>query len=140
MERIDAGASSYYGATTNAYMSQNHALVEWIFRAVYDEELLTQSHAIMWGGEKMAIQAGDHNAWLYLLLGDPDMNIRTKNPRAIEIRIPEYIAICKFHDLPIKVLNELGNPATDALVGLCKPAGWDLPNTEGETWVNGYTR
>ncbi|MEJ2464671.1 MAG: C25 family cysteine peptidase [Candidatus Thiodiazotropha sp.] len=139
MELADAGASSYYGATRTSYTSQNHVLDEWMFRAVYDEGLLTQSHAIERGEAQMAALSGSDNAWMYLLLGDPDMKIRTKNPLSIIIKIPELIRICKFCELPIRVLDQRGNPIPNALVGLWKPAGRDLPNTQGETWVNGYT-
>jgi hypothetical protein len=110
-----------------------------MFRAVYDEGLLTQSHAIERGEAQMEALSGSDNAWMYLLLGDPDMKIRTKNPLSIIIKIPELIKICKFCKLPIRVLDQRGNPIPNALVGLWKPAGRDLPNVQGETWVNGYT-
>ena len=139
MELADAGASSYYGATRTSYTSQNHVLDEWMFRAVYDEGLLTQSHAIERGEAQMAALSGARNAWMYLLLGDPDMKIRTKNPLSIVIKIPELIKVCKFCELPVRVLDERGNPVPNALVGLWKPAAKDLPNVEGETWINGYT-
>ncbi|WP_316367066.1 C25 family cysteine peptidase [Candidatus Thiodiazotropha sp. CDECU1] len=139
MELADAGSSSYYGATRTSYTDQNHVLDEWMFRAVYDEGLLTQSHAIERGEAQMAALIGARNAWMYLLLGDPDMKIRTKNPYTITIKIPELIEICKFCELPIQVLDEVGNPLPNALVGLWKPSQRDLPNMEGETWVNGYT-
>lgn len=139
MELADAGSSSYYGATRTSATSQNHVLDEWMFRAVYDEGLLTQSHAIERGEAQMAALSGARNAWMYLLLGDPDMKIRTKNPVNIVIKIPELIEICRFCELPIQVLDERGNPIQNALVGLWKPSANNLPNLEGETWVNGYT-
>jgi hypothetical protein len=139
MEQVDAGAASYYGATRISNTSQNHVLDEWMFRAVYDEGLLTQSHAIERGEARMAALSGARNAWMYLLLGDPDMKIRTKNPLNIVIKIPELIKICKFCELPIRVLDERGNPIPNALVGLWKPSEKDRPNVEGETWINGYT-
>ena len=139
MELADAGASSYYGATRTSYTSQNHVLDEWMFRAVYDEGLLTQSHAIERGEAQMAALSGSANAWMYLLLGDPDMKIRTKNPLSFELKIPELIEICRFCELPIQVFDVRGNPVSNALVGLWKPAAKDLPNQPGETWVNGYT-
>jgi hypothetical protein len=139
MKRINAGVSSVYGATDVTMINQNYALNEWMFRAVYDEGLKTQSHAIMWSEDKMATYTGDYNAWIYLLLGDPDIKVRTQNPKELNIRIPEFVATCKFCDLPIHVEDELGNPVENALVGLWKPFAQNLPNTQGETWVNGYT-
>ncbi len=139
MERADAGAVSYYGATRTSWTSQNHVLDEWMFRAVYDEGLLTQSHAIERGEAQMAALSGADNAWMYLLLGDPDMKIRTRNPLNLVIKLPELIPICRFCELPVEVFDPLGNPVANALVGLWKPAAKALPNQPGETWVNGYT-
>ncbi|MEW8316584.1 MAG: C25 family cysteine peptidase [Candidatus Thiodiazotropha endolucinida] len=139
MELANAGASSYYGATRTSYTSQNHVLDEWMFKAVFDEGLLTQSHAIERGEAQMAALSGSDNAWMYLLLGDPDMKIRTKNPYRFELKIPEMIEICKFCELPIQVFDIKGNPVSNALVGLWKPGSKDRPNQPGETWINGYT-
>lgn len=139
MELTDAGAASYYGATRTSATSQNHVLDEWMFRAVYDEGLLTQSHAIERGEAQMASLSGSGNAWMYLLLGDPDMKIRTRNPLSFSIKVPELIKICKFCELPIQVFDPKGNPVANALVGLWKPSAQDLPNQPGETWANGYT-
>ncbi|MCU7927110.1 MAG: hypothetical protein KZQ97_11800 [Candidatus Thiodiazotropha sp. (ex Dulcina madagascariensis)] len=139
MELATAGASSYYGATRTSYTSQNHVLDEWMFRAVYDEGLLTQSHAIERGEAQMAALSGSDNAWMYLLLGDPDMKIRTKNPIRFELKIPELVRICRFCELPVQVFDVRGNPLSNVLVGLWKPGAKNLPNQPGETWVNGYT-
>ncbi|MES9972374.1 MAG: C25 family cysteine peptidase [Candidatus Thiodiazotropha sp.] len=139
MELAGTGAVSYYGATRTSYTIPNHTLDEWMFRAVYDEGLLTQSHAIERGEAQMADLKDPQNAWMYLLLGDPDMKIRTKNPYTIKIEIPELIEICKLCELPIRVMDEHGKPLSNALVGLWKPAERSLPNMQGETWINGYT-
>jgi hypothetical protein len=139
MEQVGAGSVSYYGATRTSYTSQNHVLDEWMFRAVYDEGLTTQSQAIARAEDQMASLSGSANAWMYLLLGDPDMQIRTENPLNLTIEIPELVRICKFCELPIRVFDPRGNPVPNALVGLWKPAASGKPNIEGETWVNGYT-
>jgi hypothetical protein len=139
MGLADAGAAAYYGATRTSYTDQNHVLDEWMFRAVYDEGVLTQSHAIERGESQMAALTGSRNAWMYLLLGDPDMKIRTRSPSNIVIKTPESIKICKGCDLPIYVKDERGNPVRNALVGLWKPAVRDISGGAGETWVNGYT-
>jgi len=139
MELADAGSVSYYGALRTSYTDQNHVLDEWMFRAVYDEGLLTESHAIKRAEAQMASLIGSENAWMYLLLGDPDMKIRTKNPLSIQIKIPDLVKICKFCELPIQVLDPKGLPMSNTLVGLWKPAARDLPNQPAETWVNGYT-
>lgn len=139
MELAGAGAVSYFGATRTSYTDQNHELDKWMFRAVFDEGMLTQSHAIKFAEAEMAANIGSDNAWMYLLLGDPDMKIRTRNPLSIQIKIPDLVKICKFCELPIQVFDPKGNPMSNALVGLWKPAARELPNQPGETWVNGYT-
>ena len=139
MELTDAGSVSYYGATRTSYTSQNHVLDEWMFKAVYDEGLLTQSHAIQRGEAQMAALSGSSNAWMYLLLGDPDMKIRTKNILNFNLKIPEQIPVCQFCELDIYVLDKKGNPVSNALVGLWKPEASNEPNQPGETWTNGYT-
>lgn len=139
MELTDAGSVSYYGATRTSYTSQNHVLDEWMFKAVYDEGLLTQSHAIQRAEAQMSALSGSSNAWMYLLLGDPDMKIRTKNPSRFIIKISDVIEVCHLCKLNIQVLDQKGNPVRNALVGLWKPEASDKPNQQGETWSNGYT-
>ncbi|MCU7880430.1 MAG: hypothetical protein KZQ66_02440 [Candidatus Thiodiazotropha sp. (ex Lucinoma aequizonata)] len=68
---------------------------------MYDEGLLTQSHAIERSEAQMAALSDSDNAWMYLLIGDPDTKIRTKNPIRFELKLPEVIEICKFSELPI---------------------------------------
>ncbi len=139
MELPNAGASSYYGATRTSYTSQNHVLDEWMFKAVYDEGLLTQSHAIERGEAQMAALSGARNAWMYLLLGDPDMKIRTKNPISFSIEIPDLIEICELCELPIQVFDPKGNPVRNALIGIWKPGTPGVGERPDETWANGYT-
>jgi len=137
MENIGGGAVSYYGATRTSYTSANHVLDEWMFKAVYDEGLITQSHAIQRGEDQMAAlnSLGDNNAWMYLLLGDPDLQIRTENPVSIVLEIPDFVAVCKFCDLKLEVFNKYGDPLRNALVGLYK-AG---PKGIEEVATNAYT-
>jgi hypothetical protein len=138
MEEQDAGAVSYYGATVPSLTSQNHVLDEWMFRAVYDEGLITQAHAVERGEEQMAALSGDDNAWMYLLLGDPEMKIRTKNPRKLVLDdIPRQLAGCRPRpcDIAVRVIDEVGNPVPEARVSFWK-AGRDRGTDE--VFVNGY--
>jgi hypothetical protein len=70
------GAVSAYGATEPSLTLQNHSLDEWMFPAVFDEGLVRQSFAIRRAEDVMGVMVGDSNSWLYLLLGDPAMDIR----------------------------------------------------------------
>lgn len=130
------GAVSYYGATVASYTSQNHVLDEWMFKAVYDEGFVTQSHAIQRAEAQMAAIQGSANAWMYLLLGDPDMQIRRRNPRSIVVVGLDRLTACTNFpcrlDLEIRYAD--GDPVPDAHVGLWKAAaqGGD------EVFVNRY--
>jgi len=135
MELEDHGAVSYYGATVPSYTSQNHVLDEWMFKAVYDEGLVTQSHAIMRGEAQMAALSGSSNAWMYLLLGDPDMHIRRRNPKSLVLEGLEEILACRPPcGLFLTVVDEVGNPVPEALVGLWKPG----PHGGDGVFVNRY--
>lgn len=135
MEQPDHAAVSYYGATVPSYTSQNHVLDEWMFKAVYDQGLVTQSHAIQRGEAQMALLSGSDNAWMYLLLGDPDLQIRRRNPKSLILEGLDEILACKPPcGLFLRVEDEVGNPVPEALVGLWKagPQGGD------EVFVNRY--
>ncbi|NQZ98675.1 MAG: hypothetical protein HRU01_19405 [Myxococcales bacterium] len=155
MEQVGSGSVSYYGSTVDSYTSQNHVLDEWMFLAVFDEGLTKQSHAIERAEAQMAALSGSDNAWMYLLLGDPDMDIRRRNPVEIKVLMPEVERICKkdLCTMELFVLTEKGEPIEGARVGLWKaPAefGYEIPwNTayndeisyasRPEVFVNGYT-
>ena len=139
MAKVDSASVSYYGATVPSYTSQNHVLDEWMFLAVYDEGLTKQSHAIRRAEAQMAALSGSDNAWMYLLLGDPDMDIRRRNPISISIWKPYIWRICKLGNcmLELIVSDAYGNPIPDARVALWKEDGTD--QTDGEVFTNGYT-
>jgi len=125
MEQLDSGSASYYGATRASYTSANHLLDEWMFLSVYDEGLVTQSHAIERAEAQMASlnSWGDDNSWMYLLLGDPDMQIRTDNPINIIVELDKVFNPCLFGncDIKIKIVDDFGKPLENALIGLYKP-------------------
>ena len=139
MEQIGTGSVSYYGATIPSYTSQNHVLDEWMFNAVYDEDLTKQSHAIMRAEDQMASLSGSSNAWMYLLLGDPDMDIRRRNVFNITIWKPPFWFICQSTDCILEfILSKAdGSPLTNARVSIWKedPDG----KSDGEIFTNGYT-
>jgi hypothetical protein len=136
MESTSNRAVSYYGATIPSYTSQNHELDRRMFKAVYDLGLTTQSHAIEYAEDQMSAIVGSDNAWMYLLLGDPDMQIRRRNPQTLVIKIPEYINICKGPGcfLDVSVLDKIGNPVQGARVSV-----WKEGKFEDEVLTNRYT-
>ena len=138
MEYGDHGAISHYGSTVASYTSQNHDLDRQMFQAVYDEGLTIQAQAIEFGEEMMGVLNGDHNAWMYLLLGDPSMRIRTHGNLVMEWAIPEYI---EFEpgipvNFPLQI-SENGFPLSDVLFAVYKPMSG---REEGEeVFDNTYT-
>lgn len=128
MEQTGAdGGVSHYGSTVPSGTDENHELDRQMFKAVYDLGLTTESQAIQHAEEQMRILAGSDwdNSWMYLLLGDPDMQIRRRNPADWLIAAPSVVGLCVSPPcyLDIKVKDQLGNPIPGLLVGAYKPAG-----------------
>lgn len=135
MEQPNRGAVSYYGATVPSATDQNHVLDKWMFKAVYDEGLVTQSQAIERAEAQMAALSGSGNAWMYLLLGDPDLQVRRRNPLKLRFDLDLQLRRCAGPcELFLTVLDERGNPVAEALVGLWKAS----PRGGDEIFVNRY--
>lgn len=128
---------SHYGATVPSGTFQNHELDRQMFKAVFDSGLTTQGRAIEQGEAQMAAISGSSgNAWMYLLLGDPEMRIRRGPKLNFGLTLPTRVTLCPNGNcaLPILVQDEVGNPVPDILVSAYKP-GVRLPEVQG----NGYT-
>ncbi len=134
MEQTGAdGAVSHYGSTVPSGTDENHELDRQMFKAVYDLGLTTESQAIQHAEAQMRVLAGHtwDNSWMYLLLGDPDMQIRRRNPIKWDIVEPPILPVCVAPPcyLDILVKDPLGNPIPDLLVGAYKPAGMAPPSS-----------
>jgi hypothetical protein len=136
MEDPNNRAVSFYGATVPSYTSQNHELDRQLFRAVYDSGLTIQSHAIKQAEAQMASLAGSSNAWMYLLLGDPQMKIRRRNPFNLKIDVPVAYKPCYGLGcyLNVSILDEVGNPAP-----FVKVSAWKAVAGKDEVLSNRYT-
>ncbi len=138
MEQVNTGSVSYYGATVPSYTTQNHELDRQMFKAVYDLGLITQSHAIQYAEDQMASLVGSANAWMYLLLGDPDMQIRRRNDILMVAEYPLELSLCE-GKCPVEfyVRDRAGQPVQGALVGLWMPPA---PGSgQDRVYVNRYT-
>jgi hypothetical protein len=122
MEAGDDGAVAFYGSTRNSYTTPNHELDRQMFQGVYTVGLTTISHAIQFGELMMTNIEDFHNAWMYLLLGDPDMEIRTGPPTIWDIVAPPAIPPCGGGCPPvdITVLDDQGQPLEGVLVAAWK--------------------
>jgi hypothetical protein len=124
MEDIDDRAVSHYGSTVPSWTDPNHELDRQMFDAVYDDGFVVQSHAIEDAEADMASiwgSWGDDNAWMYLLLGDPEMSIRRRNPLTLVLDLPELYNINEFF-FEIEVHGPGGEPIAGAQVSIWKPA------------------
>lgn len=140
MEDSNNRAASFYGSTVASYTSQNHELDRQLFKAVYDTGLTIQSHAIKQAEEQMAtIMGSEDNAWMYLLLGDPEMTIRRRNPINWKITVPAEYKPCYGPGcfLNVTVLDEIGNPAPFVKVAAWKTSTAD--RFKNEIQSNRYT-
>lgn len=138
LELEEGGAVAHYGATIPSYTVQNHELDRAMFRAVWDYGLVTQSHAIRSAEYEMGAAEGTDNAWMYLLLGDPDMKIRRNAPPAWTLIVPELIPTCTIGpcDLEIQVYDQFERPLERVLVSAWKPSAGKAGD---DVFVNGYT-
>jgi hypothetical protein len=137
MEQTD-GAVSHYGATRPSFTGQNHVLNLKMHKAVYDKDITRQARTIAWAENKMALKKGEHNAWKYLLLGDPEMEIRRRNPLPMFVVRPDYLVLSEGDTLRIEVREpDRGTPVHDALVAAWKPGSG--PRDEDEVFDNRYT-
>ena len=126
-------AVAHYGSTVPSYTDANHELDRQMFNAVYNTGLTTHAQAIEVAEANMAAAEGADNAWMYLLLGDPQMQIRRRNPLNINIRVRD-LAICKDCFLEVSVFDAVGNPLPNALVAAYKGEGERV-----EVFANRYT-
>jgi hypothetical protein len=136
MEQDEYGAISHYGATVASYTSQNHELDRQMFQAVYDQGLTIQAQAIEYGEAQMASIKNWHNAWMYLLLGDPSMKIKTNEPIEWTITIPQFIYTCPggICELEILVVDQYDIPVPDAIFAVWKEGPYG-----DEVFTNAYT-
>lgn len=150
LEWSSKGAVSHYGSTVNSYTDINHELNYRMFQAVYDFGLTTQSHAIEVAEELAAAIAGPENAWMYCLLGDPDMQIRRRSPLDWDIVAPPAVPPCETPpcNLTVQVNGPGGDPMPGVLVAAWKPDGMSAADrfataaagvSSAEVFANRYT-
>lgn len=136
MESATSRAVSYYGASEPSDTTPNHELDRQMFQAVYNLGMTTQSHAIQYAEHQMAAMTWDDNAWRYLLLGDPEMQIRRRNPLKLVIVGPISVGVCKLGPcyLDLSIFDEVGNPVPDLVV-----SAWKSSRAGDEVLTNQYS-
>jgi hypothetical protein len=124
MEGAPRGGVSSYGATVPSYTDQNHELARQLFKAVYDLGITNQSQAIEYAEHQMSAIVGSYNAWIYCLLGDPEMPIRRDNvPPPWAIYHPANVTPCLGGAcaIGVSVVDAQGQAVPNAQVSLWKP-------------------
>lgn len=122
MEKGSHGAISHYGSTVASYTSINHELDRQMFQAVYDEGLTIQGQAIQYGEEMTGILSSPTNSWMYLLLGDPSMRIRTHGSLSFGFTLPEVIYLDPDNPFELVLdIHDAGDPLADVLFAIWKP-------------------
>jgi hypothetical protein len=82
MNVAEAGASAHYGASVNSYTTENHERAKGIFRSIFQDGYRRLGPALSRASVRSFTATGggsswDNNTFCYLLLGDPEMTIRT---------------------------------------------------------------
>lgn len=147
MERVGTGAVAYYAATSVTGPDQNGEINARLFEAVYDLDLLTHAQAIQFAEDPATALMGDNVYWRYMLLGDPDMQVRRRNPTPLITEGPSELVRRpppQVTPVEIRVLRPGGIPVEGALVALYKPyrmGGESGPPSllPDDVHVNGYT-
>jgi hypothetical protein len=137
MKTATTRAVAHYGATEPSYTEPNHELDRRLFRAVFDLGRTRHASAIEYAEDKMVAAyggSGETNAWMYLLLGDPEMRIRRGPVLKLMVQFPVAIErVCVPNGCPpvrFSILDEAGRPVSGALISIWK---------DGEVFDNQYT-
>jgi len=82
------GAVAHYGATHDSYTDANDTLNRKLFEKIFDDDLTILGEATA-AAEADMIRAfrtnGEYNTWLYLLLGDPELEVWREAPPGLFI-------------------------------------------------------
>jgi len=139
----EGGAVAFYGASADSGRVANDYLDKNLFHAVFDEGIYFLGAVVNWAQvETMESLAGEgaysaeYNSNIYLLLGDPEMSIRTRPPHVFgSVEHPEWVEAGP-QAVEVSVKDAEGSPVADALVTVRKYKGTSAsPDVE----VNGYT-
>ena len=131
------GASAVYAGTRNTYIAGNAVLNAELFHAVFDLNITTHAKAIQWAETKCTKVDNVFNEWSYLLLGDPEMEIRREPvvpaaPPWVIVHPPLIIPGCPSANccpgclgptFDVFVTRSGGEPAPNVLVALLQTGG-----------------
>lgn len=129
-------AVAHLGATRSSPTGVNHNFDKYLFKATYDHGITEIGRVMNYAKSRILSLYPPGNfyaeseARMYLLLGDPEMSIRTKSfPWQLAVVYPSWIPELVKQPFPVKV-EYAGVPVKNAVVCLWK---------EGDIHVNAYT-
>jgi hypothetical protein len=127
MQRYGLGALAFYGSTVNAHAYPSIELNQNLFFAVYSQDIRKQGYTYFDAEYRMENTKHSGDSWKYLLLGDPEMTIRTTQPESPWTVSAPWVerSACGPSGCPeIRMLVTLasGAPAAGVRVGVWQPA------------------
>jgi len=128
------GASAVYAGTRETYIAGNKVLNAELFHALFDLNITTHAKAIEWAEAECTKVDNVFNEWTYLLLGDPEMEIRRQ---IVPAATPPWVVVhppliipgcsspgccpeCSAPTFDVTVRNADGQPVPNVLVALYK--------------------
>jgi peptidase C25-like protein len=126
MHRYGLGAVAFYGSTVNAKAYPSIDLNQNLFYAVYSQDIRVQGFTYYDAEYRMENLKKSGDSWKYLLLGDPEMTIRTTQPASpwtVGAPWVEHVACGPGGCPEIRMYVTLagGGPAVGVRVGVYQP-------------------
>ena len=125
MAAVGTGAVCYYGSSVYPNSTGDRYHIDGMFEAVYEDDLVTISHAIYYAEYVHDPLTSGLVGEEYGLLGDPDMQIRRRND--LSFLPPIYERTIRWVDpadpvaFQVRVESPLGEPMAGVLVGIHFP-------------------
>jgi hypothetical protein len=139
LEEPNGGAVAHYGARAMPNTLDSNVLLDQLMSFVYDKGVTNHAQAIALAEQKMAKLKSADNAWLYGLLGDPDMMIRRQTPWSWNIQSPAVLSICDIAPctFQLRVTDSGMHPISDLLVSAWKPGDGEAATKRGTALLQG---
>jgi len=140
MEETNDGAVAHYGATVPSWTIANHELDRGLFKAVFEDGITGHAQAISAAEDQMVAANEEDNAWMYMLLGDPEMKIKRLGALDWAVIMPEALQVCPDGcGLTVEVYDREGLAVKEALVSVWKRANNGKLASGDEVFTNTYT-
>jgi len=139
------GAVAFYGASADSGTIPNDYLDKNLFKAVLDEGIEPLGAAANWAQVRTMEElsgagafSAEYNANIYLLLGDPEMPVRTRPPLSFGVvEHPQWVEAAE-QTVQVVVKDADGDPVPGALATVRKYKGTSAsPDVEVQDYTDG---